>query len=281
MNWWLDVRHAVRLFARHPGSTALLLLTLALTIGANTAIFSVVDATLFRPLPYPEPDRLVQVVTRYSGEGASGLQSSLDGAAWQAIRDHRTSSNSAVYSGWVKGVNFATGDRAIFVRQERVGAGFFHVLGVLPLVGREFTPEEDRQGGAPVVVLGYALWQSVFNGRPDVIGRRVTLKGEPHTIVGVMPPGFTTPTPPANLWTPLKPSLTGEGDGSQLRRRRPAAPGHRRVANQELGRHRTGRPRAAHAGVAAGSASPRSRRARRYACASRCSSSGPPSASSC
>src|SRR4249919_2781649 len=105
----MHIRHSLRLFARHPGSTALLLLTMALAIGANTAIFSVVDATLFRPLPYPEPDRLLQVVTRYSGGGAFGMDNSQNGTTWEAIRDNAKTLDAAVYTDWVKGVNFTTG----------------------------------------------------------------------------------------------------------------------------------------------------------------------------
>jgi putative ABC transport system permease protein len=210
---WLDLRHGVRIFLRRPGSSALLLLTLALAIGANAAIFSVVDATLFRPLPYPDPDRLVQLVTRFTGGGASGTQISHDGATWEAIRDHARDMDAAVYSGWVKGVNVATSDRAVFLRQQRVGAGFFRVLGVRPLIGREFTREEDRPDGPPVTVLAYSLWQRAFGGRTDVVGRRLTLKGEPHTIVGVMPAAFRTDAD-ADLWTPLRASRTGEGGGA-------------------------------------------------------------------
>src|SRR4029079_4035246 len=152
VSWWLHVRHAVRLFARHPGSTALLLLTLALAIGANTAIFSVVDATLFRPLPYPEPDRLLTVVTRYEG-GNYGLDNSVDGKTWYAVRDHASRVETAVYSDWVRGVNFALGQSASFVQQQRVGAGYFHVLGVSPRLGREVTAGGDRAGGPGVGVL--------------------------------------------------------------------------------------------------------------------------------
>ncbi len=212
MTWWLHVRHAVRLFARHPGSTALLLLTMALAIGANTAIFSVVDATLFRPLPYPEPERLFQVVTRYSGGGAFGMDTSQNGATWEAIRDNARTLDAAVYSDWVKGVNFTTGSTTLFVRQQRVSARFFHVLGVAPLIGREFTADEDRVGGPPAVVLSYGLWQRVLGGRADVVGQRVTLKGEPHTVVGVMARDFRTETD-VDVWTALRPSREGEGGG--------------------------------------------------------------------
>src|SRR5262245_30394314 len=121
MTWWLHTRHAVRLFARHPGSTALLLVTLALAIGANTASFSVVDGTLFRPLPYTEAERLVQVVARWEGGGSSGLDNSVDGATWVAVRDHSSPLEAAVYTDWVKGVNFATGQNASVVQPQRLG----------------------------------------------------------------------------------------------------------------------------------------------------------------
>jgi len=248
MNLWLDLRHAFRLLVRHPGSTALLLLTLSLAIGANTAIFSVVDATLFRRLPYPEPDRLVQLVVRYAGEGASGLQQSHDGATWEAVRDHASHVDAAVYSGWIKGVNFAAGDRAAFVQQQRVGAGFFRVLGVAPLIGREFNPEEDRAGGPTVVILSHPLWQKAYGGRSDVVGERVVLKGEPHTIVGVMPRGFQAGKD-VDLWTPLRPSRTGEGEGTnygiiaRLKSDTPIAAADQEIAS--LGAHVLTTPRSA------------------------------------
>ena len=229
MTWWLHVRHAVRLFSRHPGSTALLLLTMALAIGANTAIFSVVDATLFRPLPYPEPDRLLQVVTRYSGGGAFGMDNSQNGTTWEAIRDNAKTLDAAVYTDWVKGVNFTTGSSALFVRQQRVSARFFHVLGAAPLLGREFTADEDRTGGPPAAVLSYGLWQKVLGGRADIVGQRVTLKGEPHTVVGVMPRDFRTETD-VDVWTPLRPSRAGEGEGENYGVVARLAPGMSRAA---------------------------------------------------
>ncbi len=230
----MHLRHSIRLFARHPGSTALLLLTLALAIGANTAIFSVVDATLFRPLPYPEANRLLTVVTRYEGGGSSALDNSVDGKTWFAVRDHASRVVAAVYSDWVRGVNFALGQSASFVQQQRVGAGYFHVLGVPPRLGREFTADEDRAGGPAAVILSHALWMRVFNGDPGAIGRSITLKGDPHTIVGVMPPDFTSGIA-TDLWTPIKPSLTGEGEGTNygvVARLRPGM--SREAADQEL-----------------------------------------------
>lgn len=213
MDLRLDLRHALRLLRRSPSVTAIIVLTLALCIGANTAIFSVVDATLLRPLPYPEPERLVNVVTHYRGHGGEGDNTSQTGKTWEAIRDHASFLQTAAFSDWVQGVNFAAGGSVGYVQQERVGAGFFGVLGVAPLIGCEFTPEEDRPGGPPAVVLSHHLWQHAFHGDSAVVGKPVTLRGEPYTVVGVMPEHFWSGTV-ADLWTPLKPTTTGEGGGS-------------------------------------------------------------------
>jgi predicted permease len=212
MNLSLDIRYAVRLIRRTPLVSAVIVLTLALCIGANTAIFSVVDATLLRPLPYPEPERLVLVATHFRSRGAEGDQTSQDGRAWETVRDHATFLDSAVYSG-SEGVNFAAAGNVQYVEQERVGAGFFRVLGVRPLIGREFTREEDRPGGPAITVLSYHLWKRIFNADPAVIGKAVLLRGEPFAIVGVMPGNFRSSTP-ADLWTPLRPSTSGEGSGT-------------------------------------------------------------------
>ena len=212
MNLPLEIRYALRLLRRTPLVSAIIILTLALCIGANTAIFSVVDATLLRPLPYPEPDRLVLVATHFRGHGAEEDDTSQDGRTWEMIRDHASFLDSAVY-GMAQGVNFAASGSVQYVKQERVGAGFFRVLGVPPLIGREFTRDEDRPGGPTLMVLSWHLWKRIFNADPSVVGKSVMLRGEPYTIIGVMPENFRSSVT-ADLWTPLRPSTTGEGSGT-------------------------------------------------------------------
>ncbi len=211
MTFWMDLRHALRLLHRSPAATAIIVLTLALCIGANTAIFSVVDAALLRPLPYPEPDRLVRVVTHYRGRGAENDSVGQDGRTWELVRDHATYLDSAVYGG-TSGVNFAAEGNVQYVKQQRVSSGFFRVLGVQPLIGREFTPTEDRSGGPPVAILSYSLWRRVFRQDPAVVGKTLMLRGEPYTVVGIMPENFRS-NATVDLWTPLRPSTTGEGGG--------------------------------------------------------------------
>jgi hypothetical protein len=166
MSIWLDLRYALRMLRRAPSFSAIIILTLALCIGANTAIFSVIDATLLRPLPYPEPDRLAGIVTHFRYHGEEGDQRGQTGATWELVRDHATGLDATVYSDGAGGVNFAAGGTAQYVQQQRVGAGFFCVLGVHPQTGREFTRDEDRPGGPAVVVLSHHLMEaSVSRGR--------------------------------------------------------------------------------------------------------------------
>jgi predicted permease len=211
LSLWLDVRYALRLLRRTPLVSAIIILTLALCIGANTAIFSVVDATLLRPLPYPEPGRLAQIARHVRAPGVDGDHTPMNGKAWETIRDHAGFLDAAVY-GSNEGVNLAAAGSVQYVQQERVGAGFFRVLGVRPVVGREFTREEDRPGGPAVTVLSYHLWKRIFNANPAVIGKPVMLKGEPFTITGIMPENFRSDAA-ADLWVPLRPAATGEGEG--------------------------------------------------------------------
>lgn len=212
MNFSLDIRYALRLLRRTPLVSAIIILTLALCIGANTAIFSVVDATLLRPLPYPEPDRLTQIAQHVRAPGVEADPTSQDGKTWEMIRDHAGFLDAAVY-GSSEGVNLAAAGKVQYVQQERVGAGFFRVLGVHPMIGREFTREEDHPGGPALTVLSFHLWKRIFNGDPAVIGKSVMLRGEPFTIIGVMPENFRSDAA-ADLWVPLRPSTTGEGSGT-------------------------------------------------------------------
>ena len=212
MGIWLDLRYALRMLGRAPSFSAIVILTLALCIGANTAIFSVIDATLLRPLPYPEPDRLAGIVTHFRHHAEEGDQRGQTGATWELIRDHATDLDAAVYSDGAGGVNFASGGTAQYVQQQRVGAGFFRVLGASPLIGREFTPDEDRPGGPAVVVLSHSFWNRVFHKDPSAVGRTINLRGEPYTVIGVMPENFRSDAA-ADVWAPLRPSTTGEGGG--------------------------------------------------------------------
>ncbi len=208
-----NVRFALRSMARSPLYAATFVLTLALCIGLGTAVFGVVDAVLWRPLPYPQPDRLAQAALYAPSLGKNPRNTALDGESWERIRDQGAPLERAVYSGWVAGVNLSTDQAAAYVQQQRVGAGYFRTLGILPQVGREFEAAEDVADGPPVAILSHQLWTRTFGGDPDILGGTIRLKGEAHTVVGIMPAGFESPAH-ADVWTPLRPNTTGEGSGT-------------------------------------------------------------------
>jgi predicted permease len=208
-----DLRYAFRLIRQNWAFSLTVIAILALCIGANTAVLAVVNGAMVRPLPYPQPDKLVQIVANYHYEGKDGTQDNFNGASWEAIRDRASSLESAVYSDGTGGINLGVDGSGVYVMQQRVCAGFFHVLGVSPMVGREFSGDEDRAGGAPVVVLSHALWVKYFHGDPNVAGRHILLGGEPYTVVGIMPAGFDSGTR-ADIWTPIRASRNGEGGGT-------------------------------------------------------------------
>ncbi len=207
-----DLRFAARVLSKSPLFTVSAVLTLALCIGVNTAIYTVVDRVLLRPLPYPEPDRLVQIVTLFDGRtGDDGAGQT--GSTWEHLRDGVTSLDlAASASAFGSGVNMVAHGQAEYVRQERVSAGFFRVLGVTPLLGREFSLEEDRPNGPGAAILSDGVWRRTFGADPAIVGRALTLRGEPYTIVGVMPAGFRGDQP-TDVWTPARPWRGGEGGG--------------------------------------------------------------------
>src|SRR5689334_12337685 len=212
-----DLKYAFRVLRRTPAFTTTAIVTLALAIGANTAVFSLVDAILIKPLPYPEPDRLAYVVVPVQTVQGEHVVEAHDGTTWERLSDGVTAIDVAVTtagSGLGQQINLAVGDEAASVRQARVSAGYFRVLGVAPLVGREFTQEEDRPGGAAVTVLSYTLWQRLFSGDPSTIGKTLLLRGEPHEIVGVMPRELHGETGDFDVYTPVRPSPDGEGSGA-------------------------------------------------------------------
>lgn len=208
-----DARYALRVLRKSPAFALTASLTLAIAIGVNTAVFSVIDGVLLRPLPFPEPHRLA-LVSRSSGPGAA--DTSQNGRTWETVRDRAVTVDRAVFSLWTTGVNVVVerggGRRVQHVQQQRVGAGFFGVLGVSPSIGREFLAAEDRPGGPPATILSASLWRSAFNGDPTVVGRTIALRGEPYEVIGVMPDGFQSGER-ADLWTPLRASSSGEGEG--------------------------------------------------------------------
>jgi len=210
---WRDLRYAGRVLRKSPGFAVVAIATLALGIGANTAVFSIVDAVLLRPLPYPQPERLGAVVTHWAQHGEQGIEDSEDGKTWELLRDHAGYLDCAAFFGGPAKVNFAAHGQVRYVVQQRVSAGFFRVLGVQPLYGREFTKDEDREGGPAVAVLSYGLWKKVLHGEESVLQHTVMLRGAPFTVIGIMPPEFRT-NALADIWTPLRPSRRGEGGGA-------------------------------------------------------------------
>ena len=203
-----DVRYGMRTLLRGPGFTIAALLTLALGIGANAAIFSVVDAVLLRPLPYPEPDRILQMVRRYPGQEAAGQT----GQRYLFFRDHMTSFEALAAWRAPTGFNLATGTTAEYVKAMPVSKEFFPVFGVRPAYGQAFRADEDRPGGPDVAILGYGIWKRLFGADPSVIGKAMTLGDRPYIVVGVMPERFTT-IEPADLYVPLQPGTSGAGGG--------------------------------------------------------------------
>jgi len=198
-----DLRYGLRMLRKSPGFSTVAVLTLALGIGANTSIFSVVNAVLLRPLPYPQADRLEQVERRYSF-GNEGAVSATKFIFW---RDHNhVFSDLAAFDVQAGGFNLIGTGQPEHVTGIRVSKDFFRVLGISPAIGRDFTSEEQRPGGPNVVIISNALWKGRFGEDRSIIGKAISLSGQSYTIVGVMPPGFES-HPAAELWLPLHPVL--------------------------------------------------------------------------
>jgi predicted permease len=209
------LKYAFRRLAKAPLVTAIALVTLALGIGVNTAVFSIMDGFLLRALPYPQPDRIAALVVHREGvdrgKAVSDEDDSFDGSSWQLLKAGLEGVTFASWGG-AGGVNLRAGATVRYVTGSRVSAHYFEVLGVPLGLGRSFSEEEDRPHGPPVAVLSYALWQSSFHSDPGIIGKSIQLKGEPHTVIGILPRGALTPIK-ADVFTPLQPAETGECGG--------------------------------------------------------------------
>ena len=187
---WRDLLHTLRMLRKNPGFAVTAVATLALGIGGNTAMFSVVRAVLLRPLAFRDPDRLVRIgvstPVRYD----------------ETRQAQRSFSDFGAYSGIPENLTLSGGAEPEALVVVRISANFLHVLGVDPLLGRSFLPDEDSPGGAPVVMIAASLWQRRFGADPQVVGKTVTLDATVYTIVGVLPPGFDFPLPAASVWLP-------------------------------------------------------------------------------
>ena len=200
MRTWLslNLRQTARGLRRNPTFTVAVLLTLALAIGANTAVFSVVNGVLLNPLPYPEPESLVDVLTRAPGApnapGASGGIPDMPESASMYVtyaENNRTFESLGVYQPFPLTVNTATGSEQI--RAVSTSRGVLEALRVQPMLGRAFTSADYHTGPPDTVVLGYGYWQRRFGGGESVIGRRMTIDSRLSEVVGVLPAGFRFP----------------------------------------------------------------------------------------
>lgn len=210
-----NIRFALRQQGRNRGFTVTVIATLALAIGANTAIFSVVNALMLKSLPYAHPDRLGAIFLRVQGASESEEHHWIDGEQWELLRDNVPALLSAVSSGVSSGVNLQADGTVQYVHDARVSAHYLDVLQIHPSLGRNFSEIEDRPNGPPAVLLSYALWRNTFDANRDLIGRTILLKGAPYTVIGVLPRDARTPLN-ADLYTALQPSRTGEGAGTNF-----------------------------------------------------------------
>ena len=204
---WQDLTYATRSLRRAPGFTLVVLLTLALGIGATTAMFSVVRGVLLRPLPFPDADRVVRIWPMNRGDNSGrGTLSSLEVEDWSRELT-RFSAVGAYHAGEVV---YGDAPEPMYVRSANVSPGFFPALGTRAALGRVFRPEEQIHGADNVVVVSHMFWEQQLGGDPQALGRAIRLDGKPYTIVGVMPPDFSYPTPKMAVW--LSTSLITEDD---------------------------------------------------------------------
>src|SRR6185436_2938134 len=183
-----DIRYGVRGLWKHPAFTAIVVITLALGIGASTAIFSVVNSVVLRPLPYRTADRIV-AIQELDPDGKRGQSTSANFLDWRAqntVFEHL----SAIK---ITTTNLALSDHAERIDLAQTNADFFDIFGITPQYGRLFIPQDEQAGHAPVVVVSNALWQRRFGSDPSLVGRSITLDGRNYTVIGITPPGFQYP----------------------------------------------------------------------------------------
>ena len=192
-----DLKYGLRMLAKNPGFTAVAVITLALGIGANTAIFSFVDAVLLKPLPFPHPERMVMVWEK-PPDGGRNVVSTLNFLDWKnqnSVFDAMAAQGGAT-------MTLTGADLPVMLRVGLVSAPYFNIFGAEPLLGRTFAPDEDQPGKQHEAVLSHRVWENRFGADPGLIGRTISLDGEAYTVIGVMPPGLFDRSWP-DLWAPL------------------------------------------------------------------------------
>jgi predicted permease len=204
MEWleslWSDFQYALRTFRRMPTFTAIATITLALGIGATTAVFSLVNSILLRPLPYPQSERIVRIIQSYPEKGLDTWGLNQQNIALYRDRSTDFEAFAAYRSGSVT-IRGASGPQRLPII--RATSELFHVIGVGPAIGRPFTAEEDSPGKNTVVILSHGTWQTRFGGNPSILGTTMEIDGQPFTVIGVMPPGFAFPKPDIGAWVPM------------------------------------------------------------------------------
>lgn len=193
-----DVRFGLRMLRKNPGFTSAVVLTLALGVGANAAIFGVVDVVLLRPLPYKNAERIVWATERFPFNHDSGAVPSPDFVGWKEGND--VFGEISAFGGGT-GANLTGGTEAERVSVTNVTVGFFEMLGIQPVIGRAFLPEEGKEAGSHVALLSETLWRSRFSADGQIVGKTINLDGTPYAVVGVMPGSVRYPG--ADVWTPL------------------------------------------------------------------------------
>jgi len=210
-----NLRYAVRQLRSNPGFTATVIITLALAIGANTAIFSIVNALMLRSLPYSHPERIGTIFTQIRGASTTDERHHISGEQWELLRDDVPALMSAVSGIRPAGVNLEANSHVEYIQAARISAHYLDVLTIHPIIGRNFAEAEDVPNGPKVAVLSYNLWRNVFGSNSQIVGRAIRLKGEPYTVVGVLPDGATTPLN-ADVYTAIHASHEGEGAGTNF-----------------------------------------------------------------
>jgi putative ABC transport system permease protein len=205
---WQDLRFGARTLRKNPGFTAVAVLTLALGIGANSAIFSVVDAVILRPLPYREPS---QLVTLFESKAPNDRASQFavdpgDFLDWRSQNKVFEQIGAVMFPGY----NITGTDRPERLLGANISAGMLHLVGLQPFLGRDIEPVDDRPGAAPVVMVSHSLWQRRFGGDSQILGKSIRLGTVSYTVIGVLPPDLQFPLPNLDVWVPLEEALSAK-----------------------------------------------------------------------